>query len=147
MWAVHALEHVALGPGRDADHREGFAAVDRGVRLGERLGAHRHADRAARVQGLHDAAAQIAQVVVDDRDRDLAQDLGQVGLRVVDAVDQRRHDQQDEGAADCRARAAIRPQRLRRCRARAAGGAGSGRGARRVMLPPIARRRRSASSA
>ena len=43
--------------------------------------------------------AQIAQVVVDDRDRDLAQDLAEIGLRVIDAVDQRRHDQEDEGAA------------------------------------------------
>ena len=95
----HALEHVALGAGRDADHREGLAAVDRGMCLGERIGPHRHADRAARVQGLHDALAQIAQVVVDDRDRDLAQDLAQIGLRVINAVDQRRHDQDGEGAA------------------------------------------------
>ena len=72
----------------------------RGMRLGERLGADRHADRAARVQRLHDAPAQLAQVVVDDRDRDLAQDLVEIGLRVVDAVDQRRQDQQDESAAD-----------------------------------------------
>ena len=47
-----------------------------------------------------DAAAQLAQVVVDDRDRDLAQNLVEIGLRVIDAVDQRRQHQQDEGAAD-----------------------------------------------
>ena len=87
-------------PGRDADHGEGLAAVERRARLGERIGAHRHFDRPARVQGLDDAAAQLAQVVVDDRDRDLAQDLVEVGLRIIDAVDQRRDDQQDEGAAD-----------------------------------------------
>ena len=54
------LEHVPLGPGRYADDREGLAAVDGGMRLGERIGAHRHAHRAARLQGLHDALAQIA---------------------------------------------------------------------------------------
>ena len=34
-----ALEHVALRPGRNADHGEGLAAVERRARLGERLGA------------------------------------------------------------------------------------------------------------
>ena len=72
-------------------------------------GADRHAECAARVQRLDDPAAEFAQIVVDDRDRNLAQDLVQIGLRIVDAVDQRRQDQQDEGAAHSRARAAIRP--------------------------------------
>ena len=40
-------------PGRDADHGEGLAAVDRGARLGERLGAHRH----ARPRRSHPASA------------------------------------------------------------------------------------------
>ena len=95
-----ALEHVALGPGRDADHGEGLAAVERRVRLRQRVGADRHFDGAARVQRLHDASAQLAEVVVDDRDRDLAQDLVEIGLRVKDAVDQRRNHQQDESATD-----------------------------------------------
>src|SRR5947199_10372590 len=67
-----ALEHVALRLGRDTDHGEGLAAVERRARLCERVGADCYLHCAARVQGLHDAAAQFAQVVVDDRDRDLA---------------------------------------------------------------------------
>jgi hypothetical protein len=86
-----------LRPGRDADHGEGLAAIHRRARLGQRLGADRDLDRAARIQGLHDAAAELAQIVVDHRDRDLAQDLVEIGLRVVEAVDQRRNYQQDKG--------------------------------------------------
>jgi hypothetical protein len=40
----------------------------------------------------------LAQIVVDHRDRDLAQDLVEIGLRVIEAVDQRRPHQQDEGS-------------------------------------------------
>jgi len=58
--------------------------VERRARLGKRPGADRHADRAAGVQRVDGAAAQLAQVVVDDRDR-ILRDLGQVRLRVVDA--------------------------------------------------------------
>jgi hypothetical protein len=45
-----------------------------------------HARRAARVKRLHDPAADLAMIVVDDHDRNLAQDLIEVGLRVIDAV-------------------------------------------------------------
>src|SRR5262245_6549371 len=94
-----ALEDVALGPGWNADHREGVAAVEGQARFGERVGAHRHADGAAGIEGLHDVAAELAQVVVNDGDRDLAQNLVQVWLWVEDAVDYRRQEQQGEGAA------------------------------------------------
>ena len=94
-----ALEHVALRLGRDTDHGEGLAAVERRARLCERVGADCYLHCAARVQGLHDAAAQLAQVVVDDRDRDLAQNLVEIRLRVIEAVDQWRQHQQDEGSA------------------------------------------------
>jgi hypothetical protein len=63
-----AHEHVALGPRRDADC-EDLAAIDRGLHLAQRLGAHRLRGPRRSHQGLHDAAAQLAQVVVDDRDR------------------------------------------------------------------------------
>ncbi len=95
-----ALEHVALRVGRNADHSEGLAAVERGLRLGDGIGAHHHADGAAGVQGLHDAAAELAQVVVDHGDRNLAQDLAEIGLRVIKAVEHRPRDQQQEGAAN-----------------------------------------------
>jgi hypothetical protein len=41
------------------------------------------------VARLYDASAQLAQVVVDDRDQDLAHYLIEIGLRIKDAVDQR----------------------------------------------------------
>jgi hypothetical protein len=88
-----ALEHVALGAGRDADGGEGVAAVDQCPRVCERAGAGRDADRAARVERLDDAAAKLALVGVDDHDRQLAQDLVEIRLWVIDAVDQRRGDQ------------------------------------------------------
>src|SRR5271166_4397353 len=66
----------------------------------ERIGADRHADGAARVQGLYDASAQLAEVIIDNRDRDLAQDLVQIGLRVIDSVDQRPNHQQNESATE-----------------------------------------------
>ncbi len=95
-----AFEHVALGPGRDLDHGEGIAAVERLAPFGERRGLHGHPDGAARIQGLHDIAAELAQVVVDDCDRDLAQDLVEIRLRVIEAVDERPHHQQHKGSAD-----------------------------------------------
>src|SRR4029077_20543537 len=52
------------------------------------------------IQHLHDASAQLAVVIVDDRDRDLAQDLIELRLRVEDAVDQWRNPQQDESPGD-----------------------------------------------
>ena len=95
-----ALEHVALGLGRDADDGEGLAAVERRARLGERAArtATLTAPLASSVCTIR--RLELAQVVVDDRDRDLAQDLVEIGLRVIDAVDQRRNDQQDESAAN-----------------------------------------------
>ena len=73
-------------------------AIDRGARLGKRAGANRDAQCSARIQRLDDPAAEIAQIVVDDRDGKLAKDLVQIGLRIIDAVDQRSQEQQAEGA-------------------------------------------------
>ena len=113
-------------PRRDTDHGEGLAAIERRPRLGQRVGLQGHAHRSAGVQGLDDRAAEFAQVVVDDRDRDLAENLAEVGLRIVEAVDQRRDEQKDEGAAErqhappfggeCSADAARRCGRRRRFR-------------------------------
>ena len=82
-----ALEHVPLGVGRDADGGEGVAAVDQRPRICERAGAGHDTDRAARVERLDDAAAELTLVGVDDRDRQLAQDLVEIRLWVIDAVD------------------------------------------------------------
>ena len=87
-------------PGGMPTAAKAFAAVDHRARVGERAGAGHDADRAARVERLDDPTAKLALVGVDDRDRQLAQDLVEIGLWVIDAVDQRRADQQDERAAD-----------------------------------------------
>src|SRR5262245_39910168 len=94
-----ALERVALGPGRDTDHRKGFTSAERRMRLAQVCRTDRNAYRPARIEGLYDPAAELALVAIDNRDRDLAQDLVEVRLRVIDAVDQWPDHQQDEGAA------------------------------------------------
>src|SRR5262245_15676354 len=94
-----ALEHVALGPGRDTNDRKSFASVECRMRLAQVCRADRNAHRSARIEGLYDPAAELTLVAVDDRDRNLAQDLVEVRLRVIDAVDQWPDHQQDEGAA------------------------------------------------
>ena len=83
------LEHVALGAGRNTDDGKGVAAVERGTGMDQRVGAERHLDRAARIQRLNDPATELALIGVDHGDRDLAQDLVEVGLRVIEAVDDR----------------------------------------------------------
>jgi hypothetical protein len=96
-----ALQYVAFGSWRDADDRQSLAAVQRRAPFRERTGAHLDLDGTARVKRLHNATAELAQIVVDDGDWYLTQDLVEIWLRVVDAVDQWRQHQKREGAADC----------------------------------------------
>jgi hypothetical protein len=85
-----AFENVALSTGRDAHCRKGLAAIEHCARLGKRLSVDHHPDGAARIQHLDNVAAELTQVVVDDRDWNFAQDLGQIGLRIERTVNHRR---------------------------------------------------------
>ena len=67
--------------------------------LGKRFGPRHDVDGAARIQRLNDVPAELAQVVVDDHDRNLAQDLIEIWLRVINTIDKRRQHQKDEGSA------------------------------------------------
>ena len=93
-----ALEHVALGACRDFDGGKGLPTIDCGARLGKCSGANRNAQCAARIQRLDDLAAEIAQIIIDDRDGKLAKDLVQIGLRIINAVNQGSQEQHAEGA-------------------------------------------------
>src|SRR5262249_50264890 len=93
------LERVALGPGRYADDGEGLAAVKCGACLGQGCRTHRHAHGPARVERLDNPSAELALVAVDDRDRNLAQNLIEIGMWVIDAVEEGPEHQQDEGTA------------------------------------------------
>ena len=86
------LEHVPLGPRRDSDHGKGLAAVERRASLRIGVCANRYAHSAARIQRFYDPAAQLAEIIADHGDRDLAQDLVQIWLRVIDAISQRAED-------------------------------------------------------
>src|SRR5262249_4918898 len=110
-------------------------------------------DCAARVQRLDDAAGQLAMVGVDDRDRQLAQDLVEIRLWGIDAVDQRRTNQQDEGAADRKHTLPFAGKRAGDTGssgaappARSAGSTGSAATGRRPKRCATARSRQSASS-
>jgi hypothetical protein len=79
------LEHVPLGVGRNANRGEGVAAVNHRPRVCERRGARHHTDRSARIERLDDTAAKLTLIGIDDHDRQLAQDLVEIRLRVIDA--------------------------------------------------------------
>jgi len=93
-----AFEHVALGVGRDFDGGESLPAIDCGARFGKCQSANHDTQCAACVQRLDDLSAEIAQIIIDDRDGKLAKDLVQIGLRIINAVDQGSQEQQGEGA-------------------------------------------------
>ena len=64
------------------------------MRLGKAAGAHRHADGLVRVQGLDELSADLRIVLVDDGDRQVPQQLAQIGLRIQRPVKQGgQHDQ------------------------------------------------------
>ena len=85
-----SLEYVALGAGWNTDDGKGVAPVERGTGVDQRFGAERHLDRAARIERLEDPAAELALIGVDHRDWDLAQDLVEVGLGIIEAIDDER---------------------------------------------------------
>src|SRR5205807_9523540 len=76
-----------------------LAGEERSLRDIECRRAHRYRDGFVGVEGLDQAAAQIGPVVIDDRDRDLANELPEIGLRVEHAVQHRGYDQHAEDAA------------------------------------------------
>src|ERR1700736_4400406 len=95
-----ALEDVALRLGRDADNRERLAAIECRARISERVGTHHDPHCAARIQRLDDPAADLAEVAIDDGNRNLAEKLGQVGLGIIDAIEYWSTDHQNKCAAD-----------------------------------------------
>ena len=56
-------------------------------------------DRFIGAQSLHEIAADFGVVLIDGRDRDSAQELAEIGLRIEQAVDDRGEDNQAEDAA------------------------------------------------
>src|SRR5262249_38045764 len=85
-----ALEDFALGIDRDVKNREDLPTEERLPRLGERIRAPGPLDCLMRVERLDEATAELAVIMVDDGDRRVAQQLAEIGLRVEDAIEQRR---------------------------------------------------------
>ena len=83
-----AFEHIALGARGDFDGGKGLSTIDCRACLGKCAGANRNTQCATRIQRLDDLAAKIALIVVDDRDGELTQDLVQIRLRIINAVNQ-----------------------------------------------------------
>ena len=122
-----ALEHVSLDACRNFDGGKSLATIDGGVRLGKGAGANHNAQCATRIKRLDEPAAEIAEIIVDDRDRKLAQDLIQIGLRIIDAVNQRSQEQHAEGAPRSKHAAPLRHE-------------GAADAARRAVVSLVARR-------
>src|SRR5260370_37301902 len=93
-----ALEHVRLGAWRDFDGGKSLPTIDCGARLGKCASANRNAQCPTRIERLDDLAAEIAEIIVDDRDWKLAKDLVEIRLRIINAVNQGSQEQQAEGA-------------------------------------------------
>ena len=91
-----ALEDVALGVRRYLDDAEDLTLVERLLRRIHGRRHHRHRHGFVGGKGLDEVPAERRTIVVDHRDRDLAHQLPEIGLRVEDAIEQRRDDQQAE---------------------------------------------------
>ena len=88
-----------LGVFGDAHDREHLAPSERRLRVGQGVRANRHLDRLVGVQGLNEISTELSVILIDDRDRDVAQQLAQIGLRIKQAIDERREHDQAEDAA------------------------------------------------
>ena len=69
------------------------------MRVRERIGANGDRDRLIGVQCLSEIATKLGVILVDDRNRYVAQQLAEIGLRIEETVDNRRHHDQAEDAA------------------------------------------------
>ncbi len=94
-----ALQNLAFGIDGDVENGEDLPVEQRLLRLGQRVGADRHPDRLVGVQRLDEAAAQRAMIMVDDRNGRAAEELAEIGLRIENAVKQRRQHEEGKDAA------------------------------------------------
>jgi hypothetical protein len=70
-----AFEHVTFCSRRDFHHGKGLAAIKSSARFWIGVGTDSHSHGTTSIQCLHDPAAQLAEIVIDYCDRNLAQDL------------------------------------------------------------------------
>ena len=69
-------------------------AVEGGLGVGQSFRPHSHFERLVGVQRLHEVAAELCSILIDDGDRYAAKNLTEIGLRVERSIDERRkHDQ------------------------------------------------------
>ena len=78
------LQHILLSIGRDPQDSEGTTRKDRILRLVEARCAQRDRYVAVRLQALDQPSAEFAAVLVHHGDRDIADKLAQIGLRIED---------------------------------------------------------------
>ncbi len=93
-----ALQDLTLGIRRNFEDAEDPPVEQRPLCDVERRCTDGDRDCLVGVEGLDQAAAERGAVVVDDGDRDLADELAEIGLRIEHAVKYRSDDHQTEGA-------------------------------------------------
>ena len=82
-----ALQNLSFGVLRNVDDPENLPSRQRRMGVGERIGANGDRDRLVGVQSLDQIAAELGVILIDDRDRDLAQQLAEIGLRIKHSVE------------------------------------------------------------
>ncbi len=99
MRALLAAQDIPLRVLGDSENGEHVMAVEGGLGVGERVGSHFDRDRFVCVQRLHEVAAELGMVLIDDGDRDAAKNLAEIGLGIERSVnDRREHDQPHHAA-------------------------------------------------
>src|SRR3954447_8602303 len=92
------FKDLALGARGDAEDPEHLTSRDRGLGLRQIEGPRRHVCGLMGVERLDDGPADLGTVVIDDSDRDVANELPDVRLRIEDRIEERSHDDETEGA-------------------------------------------------
>ena len=77
-----APQDLTLGVLGDRENGEDLVAVEGGLGVGDRVAPHLDRDRLIRVQGLHEVAAELRLILIDDGDRHAAKNLTEIGLRI-----------------------------------------------------------------
>src|SRR3954468_8281057 len=92
---ISAIRAETCGNTEDPEH---LTSRDRGLGLRQIEGPRRHVCGLMGVERLDDGPADLGTVVIDDSDRDVANELPDVRLRIEDRIEERSHDDETEGA-------------------------------------------------
>src|SRR6516225_2669166 len=92
-----ALQYLPLGVLGDSYDGEDFPPGESGLGIGERVGSDCNLKGFIRVSRFNKGAAEFRPVLVDNSDRDVAEKLAEIRLRVKQAIDDgRQHDHAED---------------------------------------------------